>query len=53
MHRMAILVMAPVMLVHVAGAQAARPDTADPYRWLEDVNGAFHVLGKGREHQDD
>lgn len=40
MRRTAIFVTATVTLAHVAGAQASRPDTADPYRWLEDVNGA-------------
>lgn len=36
MRRIALLVTA---VAGVASAQTARPDTADPYRWLEDVNG--------------
>ncbi len=36
---MAIFLTATFTLVHVAGAQASPSDTADPYRWLEAVNG--------------
>ncbi|MEP6779790.1 MAG: prolyl oligopeptidase family serine peptidase [Gemmatimonadaceae bacterium] len=39
MRRLALLVTSTFALAHVASAQPVRPDTADPYRWLEDVNG--------------
>jgi len=40
MRRIALLITSFVVLARVASAQTARPDTADPYRWLEDVSGA-------------
>ena len=41
MRRFALFVFCSFALVRVSSAQAVRSDTAaDPYRWLEDVNGS-------------
>ena len=40
MRRIVLFVLCCLTAVRLSSAQAARPDTvADPYRWLEDVNG--------------
>ena len=40
MRRFTLFVLCSSAVVRVSSAQATRPDTAaDPYRWLEDVNG--------------
>ncbi|MEP6763352.1 MAG: prolyl oligopeptidase family serine peptidase [Gemmatimonadaceae bacterium] len=38
MRRTSLLLMFTFTVIRVASAQPVRPDTADPYRWLEDVN---------------